>query len=80
MATIKVCDFPGCGDVIAEYPDRLRMSFAMLKFDAVFESRNQGSAALQEALASQDDPESLTKELCRNHALHVRAAIAELFA
>ena len=75
MSTIKVCDWPKCGDVVSEHPDTLAMRFESTAVAAMADGLKRG-----ELVHVERDPESLRKDLCRRHSVYLRARLEELFA
>ena len=76
MGTIKVCDFPGCGDVVEGMGDHLRMDFDMLALRQLAEVRLD-----REKIDLIDsDPEPLKKDLCRKHSRELRNTLEAIFS
>lgn len=75
MATIKVCDWPGCGAALSEYPDRFNLRFEHAAIRAMTDQYDSGGPFTK----VERDPDPISKDLCRPHSTALHDYLTSLF-
>lgn len=76
MASIDVCDWPGCMATLPALHDRLEVRFAPYALDARLANMR---TPIEERELVEPDPEDVRKDLCREHAKAVNDHLSYLF-